>query len=60
MDPSEFIDPNLTGPDLLVLNNLLKDAERANPKNVETALHLRNRGRKCMSGMINLLTLFIH
>ncbi|KAL4915505.1 hypothetical protein BDW62DRAFT_188352 [Aspergillus aurantiobrunneus] len=29
MDPSKFVDPNLTEPDLLVLKNLLNDAEQA-------------------------------
>ncbi|KAL4809310.1 hypothetical protein BDV18DRAFT_131755 [Aspergillus unguis] len=29
MDPANFIDPNLTAPDLLVLNNLLGDADSA-------------------------------
>ena len=55
MDPSNFIDPNLTEPDLLVLKTLLHDAEihgssgslQPEEKGNDRA-EARNRG-KCMS-----------
>ncbi|BCS26113.1 fatty acid desaturase [Aspergillus puulaauensis] len=46
MDPSNFIDPNLTEPDLLVLKNLLHDAEPAKPEKKDSALGARNRTKK--------------
>ncbi len=49
MDPSNFIDPNLTEPDLLVLKNLLDDAEHAKPEEKNSALRTRNRSKKRMS-----------
>jgi hypothetical protein len=32
MDPETFIDPNLTRPDLLVLQNLLQDVDKVKGK----------------------------
>ncbi|KAL4934547.1 fatty acid desaturase [Aspergillus undulatus] len=48
MDPATFIDPNLTGPDLQILKNLLNDAESASPPREEkdSAAGARNRGKK--------------
>ncbi|OJI97178.1 hypothetical protein ASPVEDRAFT_36574 [Aspergillus versicolor CBS 583.65] len=46
MDPSNFIDPNLTEPDLLVLKNLLHDAEHAKPEEKNSVLGARNRTKK--------------
>jgi len=48
MDPSNFIDPNLTEQDLLVLKNLLDDAEPAKPEEKDSALGARNRTKKRM------------
>ncbi|KAL5341099.1 hypothetical protein BJX70DRAFT_74682 [Aspergillus crustosus] len=41
MDPSSFIDPNLTEPDLLVLKNLLADADSESSEKVAPTLRQR-------------------
>ncbi|KAL4788553.1 hypothetical protein BJX76DRAFT_315010 [Aspergillus varians] len=47
MDPSKFIDPNLTEPDLLLLKNLLHDSENAGSlEETGPALGTRNRTKK--------------
>ncbi|KAL2812676.1 hypothetical protein BDW59DRAFT_155203 [Aspergillus cavernicola] len=46
MDPSKFIDPNLTEPDLLVLKNLLQDGDRPSVEKTGPTRRGRNRGEK--------------
>lgn len=49
MDPSNFIDPNLTDPDLLVLKNLLDDADGASQRGEKDSSSSGVRLRKCVS-----------
>jgi hypothetical protein len=43
MDPAGFIDPNLTGPDVLVLKQLLDDAQQSDHQPPETSLRRRQK-----------------
>ncbi|GES58621.1 phosphoinositide 3-kinase regulatory subunit 4 [Aspergillus terreus] len=43
MDPADFIDPNLTGPDVLVLKQLLDDAQQSDHQPPETSLRRRQK-----------------